>query len=456
MRTDKDIQEHNVDDSTAVAERKRSNKIILFLSILPFISVLTIILSGLVNKADVLDMMKVGALTFLLTTALGFFARMNDYIFEKKFSTGIILISYIISIILIMLQKSPEIYSFWMIGALLISMLLDNKLGLIVYFNLAFILSITAYLNLETTVHLLIMGVLFALLSGSLRSKSTVIYAAVIILSSNITLSFILNNFIFENSSNFNYLASFFSILAVLVTAFLLSCIYDRLVKANTISNEAFVTNKVNDVVSNCSVGVVDSTVNSDNINTSDNNEADSYKPAFDRSIRSSYDVLLSDNNELLMKMKEHSEALYKHSITIGDLSGRAAGIIGADTELARAGGYYHEIGKIMGKNYIEEGLKIADEYAFPEDLKSILKQHSIKHDKPTFVEAAIVMLSDNVASTIEYIEKTGEGKFTNDKIIDNIFKMRMDKGTFDDAGLSVKDFKLLKEFFQDEYKSKQ
>ena len=38
------------------------------------------------------------------------------------------------------------------------------------------------------------------------------------------------------------------------------------------------------------------------------------------------------------------------------------------------------------------------------------------------------VMISDNVATTIEYIDKTGDQKFTSDKIIDNIFRIRMDK----------------------------
>jgi membrane-associated HD superfamily phosphohydrolase len=68
-------------------------------------------------------------------------------------------------------------------------------------------------------------------------------------------------------------------------------------------------------------------------------------------------------------------------------------------------------------------------------------------------VEAAIVMLSDSVVSTIEYIEKSEENKFTTNKIIDNIFQMRMDKGTFDGANLSLKDFKMLKEFYQKEFK---
>jgi putative nucleotidyltransferase with HDIG domain len=153
--------------------------------------------------------------------------------------------------------------------------------------------------------------------------------------------------------------------------------------------------------------------------------------------------------------MKEYSENLYSHSVLIGDLSYRAAKEVGANERLAMAGGYYHEVGKILGKNYIEEGLLLAEEYSFPNELKAILKEHNIKYEKPSSVEAAIVMLSDNVVSTIEYINRTDEHKYTTDKIIDNIFIMRMDKGTFDQTALSLKDFKTLKEFYQKAFKEK-
>lgn len=417
---------------------------ILYIGLLPLASVLTIILIGLLKKTDTIELFKIGILVFLLTTALMFYVRMRINLLEIKFSKLIIALSYILSLLYIMLDKSPELFSFWMIGGLLISILIDSKLGLLVYFNHTFILSITMQLQTETTIYFLIMGVLFSLLSSYLRNKSTVIYSSIILLSSNITLAFIMNNFIIEESTNTNYLNSLFSIIAVLATAFLFTIIYDSLIKKYSLSLEY----------------AQDQTDIELAITDSPNNEEVRDLPSEDtipseKINRTSYDVLLSEENELLIKIKERSKALYKHSILIGDLSGRAARVIGADEALARAGGYYHEVGKIVGKNYIEEGLILAEEYSFPEELKLILRQHSIKHDKPTSIESAIVMISDNVASTIEYIEKTGDHNFSPEKIIDNIFRMRMEKGTFDDSGLSVKDFKLLKEFYQKEFKVK-
>lgn len=405
--------------------QKKQNGSLILINLLPLLSVAIIVLLGMINDNDIIGIMKVSIMAFLLSTAMVFFVRMQEAILNAKYSKIIVLMIYLLSILLVILPKDSVTYSFWMIGGLLTAMVVERKLGLIVYFNLTFILSIANSLRPEATIHFLIMGFLFALLSEALKSKSTVIYAAIILLSTNITLAFVMNNFIFETDSNVNYMASLLSLLIVIIASFILSMLYDRLIGKHLVDSE-----------------VMNITI-----------EEEPSIP--DRSLRTSYDLLLSENNELITKMKEHSEGLYKHSMLIGDLSGRAAGIIGADEELARAGGYYYEVGKIRGKDYIHEGLKLADEYDFPDDLKKILKQHSIKYDKPTFIESAIVMLSDNVASTIDYIVKSGHQKFTTEKIIDNIFNMRMDKGTFDESGLSVKEFKLLKDFYQKEFKSK-
>lgn len=409
-------------------DKERRLYSILLITILPLISVFTVVIIAMLYRTDIIDILKISIITFLLTTVMVFYIRLKAEFPDIKFSKSIIFISYFISILLIMLPNNPQIYSFWMIGGLINAMLIGKMMGLLVYFNLTFILSITHSLGTDTIIHYLIMGVLFILLSEALKKKDTVIYGAIILLSSNITLSFIMNNFIFDLNSNTNYLASFFSIFAVLVTAFLISVLYERF-----IDNKLETAHETHEIIEDREDEIISTNL---------------------KNTKTSYDVLLSDDNELLLRIKEHSENLYKHCRLIGDLSGRAAKLIGADEYLARAGGYYHEVGKINGKNYIEEGLKLAEEYSFPEKLKHILKQHNIKYDKPTFVESAIVMISDNVATTIEYIDKTGNQKFSSDKIIDNIFRIRMDKGTFDDSGLSVRDYKLLKEFYQNEFKT--
>lgn len=432
MNTGKELLENNKD---------KNSKSIILLGLLPFFSLLIIATIGFINKSNYIDIIKLGILTFLLTTIIVFFIRMQLDILETRYARLIIMFSYLVSILLIMIPSNPDVYSFWMIGGLFTAMIVDSKLGLLIYFNMTFILGLTYTLGPGDIIHFLVMGVLFALLAKYLKDKTTVISASIILLSTDITLSFLLNNFIFETDRSFNYMASLFSVFAVLVTAFFLSYLYEK-ISVKSLEKESQLREAIDENITN---------TEEENIFTT-NALTDNDKIL---NTRTSYEILLSEDNELRMKMKDYSESLYNHCNLIGDLSGRAAREIGANEELSRAGGYYHEVGKINGKNYIEEGLKIADQYKFPEKLKEILRQHNIKYDKPTFIESAIVMISDNVVSTIDYIEKSGKQKFASDKIIDNIFKMRLDKGTFDDAVLSLKDYKLLKEFYKKEFAKK-
>lgn len=469
--TDENTDSYHIQEEEDILNTKAQGAMLF--TLMPVLSLLAIILLGLLKDASILEIAKIGTLTLILTAASVFFIRLQEEsILKKRYAKTIIIAGYLLSILLIMLPIKADIYSFWMIGGLLIAMLVDVKLGLLIYFNLTFILSVTMTLRPETTIQFLILGVLMSLLASSIRNRNTVIYAAVILLSTNVTLAFIINNFIFDASSNYNYLASFFSVLAVLIAGFILSAIYDRILAG---SNEEAEGEALSDQMTmKLSTTAVESPVKAASIISAEaagkglanatpeqamqkeellTEAAAPELSPYQRGIRTSCELLVNTDNSLLQRLREKNLPVYDHSIQVGDISGRAAELIGADEVLVRAGGYYHEIGKLNGKDYILEGLIIAEEHSFPRELSAIIRQHNIKHEKPTSVEAAIVMLTDTAISTIEYIRKTGDKKYTVEKIIDNIFQMRMDKGNFDESGLSVKDYKVLKDFYQKEFK---
>ncbi|MBP1754744.1 MAG: hypothetical protein H6Q59_1142 [Firmicutes bacterium] len=473
MRADKNSNGSDMDVIINTAknpedkDRKPQNSILI--TILPILSMIAAIVPGIWFKTPGVEIAKVAILTMILTTVATFYIRLNlDSILEKKLAKTVITLSYLFSIILLLIVPEPSLYCFWMLGGLLVAMVIDNKLGLLFHFSLAFVMGISLHLQPEIMIHTLIIGIIMNLLSGALRSTSTVIYATIIVLSTNVTISFVINNFIFDTKVNYNYLFSLFSILVVIIAAFLLNLLYERITgrsRMNDNETEQPVLNSTDTIQADRTiVNPQIETILSTQSLLSEIEETEKELPSsmeeedssnLDRIIgtSSSYEVLCSPSNELLMQLKQYSEILYAHSLRIADLSERAAKLIGAQEQIAKAGGLYHEIGKLKGKNYIEEGLIIAEDYAFPKEVKAILREHNIKYDRPNSVEAAIVMLSDSVVSTIEYIEKTEENKFTTNKIIDNIFQMRMEKGTFDGTGLSLKDFKLLKDFYQKEFK---
>ena len=457
MKTDRNyLPEQSMDVAVQNENKARYPKLI---TCLPVFAMVVVILTGLMKQMNVTDIAKLAIITMILTGAVTLYMQLcAESILNRVLSKSIIIISYLISICLLMIIPKPEIFSVWMIGGLIVAMLIDSRLGLLIQFNLVILLGITLDIHPEMIIQNLIICVLMSILAEGLRNKSTVIYSAIIILSVNVTLSYAINNFIFDKVTNVNYYYfSLLSIFMVIAAAYIISIPYQNLKDVQpqlsqeipTVNLESISTDTTDQkVIEDLKViadnkAITDQKVTAVSIQACNELETNSY---------TSLEVLCNMDNELLQKLKTFSDSLYQHSIFIGDLSGRAAKEIEADELLAKAGGLYHEIGRINGKLYIEEGLKLAQEYSFPKELKAILREHNIKYDKPNSVEAAIVMLSDNVVSTIDYIKKSEENKFTSNKIIENIFQMRLEKGTLDSSGISLKDYKKLKEFYQKEF----
>jgi len=153
---------------------------------------------------------------------------------------------------------------------------------------------------------------------------------------------------------------------------------------------------------------------------------------------------------ELVKKLHEYSAPLFIHSIKVSMLSRDAAEAVGADMFLAQAGGMYHEVGRIRNeKDYIKAGIELAYSYGFPEELISVIRQHSTGSEKPKSIEAAIVMLSDCIISTSEYLEKTGDRQAVSDeKLIESIFKNRIEKGNLEDTYITDEKIESLKKFY--------
>lgn len=451
----------------------------VMVTLFPLLSMFTAVIPELMKHNPFAVTVKVGILVFILTSMASFYIRYNYKQLQSiQFGKTIIILSYLISICLLLLLPSPQCYHFWMLGGLTVAMLIDKKLGLLLHFNLSVLLGLALTMSIGSVLQVLIIGVMLCFLSEALQGKSTVIYATIILLSMNITVAFIINNFKFDMQTNYDYLLSMLSLLVVIVLSYFLSMFYHSFIKslksANTKENSVeqllerqgfiqdmeleqnsvwsssepgqLVQDHVAEITQNENLSVLEVAAVVEVMNTSLSFQG----------TKTNYDVLCDQNNILLQEMKACSKELFQHALTIGDLSHRAAIAIGANKTLTLAGGLYHEVGKIKGKNYMEEGQVLADEYGFPNELKAILREHNIKYDKPSSVEAVIVMLADNIVTTIEYIEKNDDRKFTTQKIIENIFQLRMDKGTFDSANLSLKDYKLLKEFFINEFSVKQ
>lgn len=157
-----------------------------------------------------------------------------------------------------------------------------------------------------------------------------------------------------------------------------------------------------------------------------------------------------------LYKLLRESDKLWQQGMLIGDISERAAAAAGLDSKMARAGGLYHEIGKLRGKDYVTEGVALAREYRLPEVIENIIASHNLKAGKPASPEGAVVMLTVSLVSAREYFQANGQEEEGNSPVLsklmtkftENLFAMRLEKDSLEDSGLTVGQYISLKKFY--------
>jgi hypothetical protein len=158
---------------------------------------------------------------------------------------------------------------------------------------------------------------------------------------------------------------------------------------------------------------------------------------------------VLQEDFPLLVQLKG-KQVLYHHCWNISLLAGFAAREIGCDSILAKAGGMYHEVGRLLDReNYMDANLELAREYHFPDALIEVVRQHNTGSEIPKSPEAAIVMLSDCIVSTGDYLTKSGKrDAISDEKLVKTIFSNRIAKGSLAESGLSREQLEQLQDYF--------
>ncbi len=200
-------------------------------------------------------------------------------------------------------------------------------------------------------------------------------------------------------------------------------------------------------------------------------------------------------NKPLLRMMQQEAPGTYNHSLMVGTLASAAADAIGANGLLARAGAYYHDIGKISKPEYfvenqdvttgnrhdrltpamshlvitghVKNGLAMAREYRLPPPLHSFIPEHhgtcvveyffhaanrarkpedpEITDDqfrypgpKPQSRETAIVMLCDSLEGAVRAMPEPTPGRIED--VVAKIANKRLSDGQFDECDLTFRE----------------
>lgn len=204
---------------------------------------------------------------------------------------------------------------------------------------------------------------------------------------------------------------------------------------------------------------------------------------------------ITNPNQPLMKRLMLEAPGTYHHSIIVANLAESAADKIGANTYLARAGAYYHDIGKLKRPGYFSEnqrggnphentdpyvsaailtahtrdGALIAQKEHLPPEVQDIILQHhgvtpvmffyhkalqmaDGKHvdindfryagPKPQTKEASVVMLADTIEAAVRSMkDPTPKGI---DQFIERLIRGKLEDGQLSDCPLSLRDIDLI------------
>ncbi len=209
---------------------------------------------------------------------------------------------------------------------------------------------------------------------------------------------------------------------------------------------------------------------------------------------------LSNPNQPLLKKLLIEAPGTYHHSIIVGNLSESAADALGVNSLLARAGAFYHDIGKTKRPyffkenqltydnphdkldpylsstiimDHVKDGVELAKKHKLPVEIRDFIEQHHgttlvayFYHEaktekdgnnidekdfrytgpKPRTKETAIVMLADSVEAAVRSLSSPTREKV--EELIEKIIQNRLEDGQLDESNITLKELGKIKKSF--------
>ena len=210
--------------------------------------------------------------------------------------------------------------------------------------------------------------------------------------------------------------------------------------------------------------------------------------------------VELSDvNNPLLRELSEKCPGTFQHSLQLSNLVSEAAHEIGANTQLARAGALYHDIGKMENPafftenqhdvnphelispeqsakiviRHVTDGMKRAEKAKLPDVIKNFILEHHGKSltkyfyttacnanggepvdpapytypgPNPQSKETAILMMADATEAASRSLKEYNDETISN--LVNKIIDGQIAQGLMKDSPLSFRDVETVKKVF--------
>jgi putative nucleotidyltransferase with HDIG domain len=207
-------------------------------------------------------------------------------------------------------------------------------------------------------------------------------------------------------------------------------------------------------------------------------------------------------NTPVLRRLSVEAPGTYHHSLMVGTLAEAAAEAIGANPLVARVGGYYHDLGKMLHPEYfvenqaagvnqheaftptkssqvlarhVEDGLELAKEAGLVETVRDLIPQHHgtrvmtyfyekakgsavanggevqegtfrYPGPKPQSKEAAILMMADAIEAAARTLSNPSTAQIQG--LIDRLVEDVLADSQLDECNITIRDIRLVKESF--------
>lgn len=207
-------------------------------------------------------------------------------------------------------------------------------------------------------------------------------------------------------------------------------------------------------------------------------------------------DELCNFSQPLLKRLAAEASGTFNHSMIVGNLAERCAVAVGENPHLARAAGYYHDVGKLRTPDFFVEnqrngvnphdelipevsvsmiikhtaaGAALIREYRLPDELATVAEEHHgtspvgyfyykaqlitegdldpekyrYEGPKPHSKISGIIMICDICESAVRAVNP--ETRERLEELVDRLTKEKLDSGQFDECDLTLEDIAVAK-----------
>lgn len=154
----------------------------------------------------------------------------------------------------------------------------------------------------------------------------------------------------------------------------------------------------------------------------------------------------------VLVELKNKSMQEYYQAIHTAYLSDKLAKRLRLNDAATKTCGYYHKIGILKGSNSWDTILEVCQEFRFPPDAVTLLKEYTDKNTSLRSKEAVAVFFADTLVASILYLfSKNPKVQPNYDQLIEAIFQKKQDSGFLDQSQITMGEMKEMKKLLMEE-----